>query len=163
MCGMERTLSTNSILFSTRPSHNLRQKLLNDMGRLDAGEPLIEAQMAYGEALVIEPQKLQDRRVPVAQMNGVFDDVIREVVGLAVNHAAFDAAAAHPDRKAPRVMVASVILLGEPALRINRPAKFAAPNDQRLVQQPALLQILHQAVTGLINVAALIGQAAREQ
>ena len=43
--------------------------------------------------------------------------------------------------------------------RINRAAKFAAPDDQRVVEQAALFQILDQPVAGLIHVLALHRQA----
>src|SRR5262245_4672415 len=131
---MERTLSTPSILFSTARRHNLSQKLLDDVGRLDAGESLVEAKMPDGELLVIETEQVEDRGVPVVKVDGVFDDVIREVVSLAVDHAAFDSAAAHPDGEAPRMMVATIVFFGQAALRVDRAAEFAAPDDQRFVQ-----------------------------
>ena len=58
------------------------------------------------------------------------------------------------------MMVAAVVLLRQAALRVDRAAEFAAPDDQRLVEQPALLEVLDQAVAGLIDVAALVGQPA---
>ena len=57
-------------------------------------------------------------------------------------------------------MVAAVVLLREAPLRIDRAAELAAPDDQRLVEQAARLQVLYQAVAGLVDVAALVGQAA---
>ena len=60
---------------------------------------------------------------------------------------AFDAAAGHPHGEATRVMIAAVVCLCEAALRVNRAAEFATPDDERLVQQAALLQILNEPVT----------------
>jgi hypothetical protein len=56
------------------------------------------------------------------------------------------------------MVVAAVVLLRQAALRVDRAAELAAPDDQRLVEQAALLEILDQAVAGLIDVAALVGQ-----
>jgi len=53
------------------------------------------------------------------------------------------------------VVVPAVIVLRQLALRVDRPAELAAPDHQRLVQQPALLQIAQQAEAGLVDVAAL--------
>ena len=41
------------------------------------------------------------------------------------------------------MMIASVIILGQTTLGINRPTELSTPDDQRLVQQASLLQILH--------------------
>ena len=57
-------------------------------------------------------------------------------------------------------MVAAVVFLRQPALRVNRAAELAAPDDQRFVQQAARLQVFDQAVDRLVDVAALVGQAA---
>ena len=55
------------------------------------------------------------------------------------------------------MMVAAVIVRRQLSLAIDRAAEFAAPNDQRVVQQPALLQVLDQRGGRLIGVAALAG------
>ena len=91
---------------------------------------------------------------------GSFDDVVGEVVGLAVDGAAFEAAAGHPHREAARMMVAAVVLRREAALRVNRAAELAAPDHERFVEHAALLEILNEPVARLIDVAALIGQPA---
>ena len=91
-------------------------------------------------------------------MYRVSDDVIAEIVGLAVYHAAFYPAASHPDCKALGMVVAPVIFLGQLALAINRPPKLAAPDDQRFVQQAALLEVLDQGGGRLVNVPCLVRQ-----
>ena len=66
--------------------------------------------------------------------------------------------------EAARVMVAAVVGRGELALRVDRPAELAAPDDQRVVEQAALLQVLDQGGRGLVGVVALaadlLGQVA---
>ena len=64
-----------------------------------------------------------------------------EFVGLADADAALDAAAGHPHREAVGVVVAAGAL-GVFGGRLA--AELAAPDDERLVEQPALLQILEQ-------------------
>ena len=53
------------------------------------------------------------------------------------------------------MVIAAVVVRRQLALRIDRAAEFAAPDDQRVVEQPALLQILNQRRGRLIGVAAL--------
>ena len=90
-------------------------------------------------------------------MNRVFDDVVTKVVRLAVVEAGFYATARHPHRETARVMVATVIVFQKNPLAIYGASEFAAPDHQRIVQQPALLQILDQRRTGLIRLFAKIG------
>src|SRR5262249_48842398 len=67
----------------------------------------------------------------------------------------------HPDREALGMMVAAVVLARERALAVDRAAELAAPDHQRLVEQPALLEVGDQAVAGVIDIAALERQIAR--
>ena len=65
-------------------------------------------------------------------------------------------------REAARMMVAAVILRREIALAVDGAAEFAAPDDQRVVEHAALLQVLDQRGRGLVGVAALRRQLARD-
>ena len=87
---------------------------------------------------------------------GFCDDVVAEVVGLAVDDAALDAAAGQPHAEVARVMVAAVVVLGQRALRVDGAAELAAPDDQRVVEQAALLEVDHQRGGGLVGVVALV-------
>ena len=48
------------------------------------------------QPLVVDAQAVQDRGVQVVDVDRVLDDVVAEVVGLAVDDARLDAAAGHP-------------------------------------------------------------------
>ena len=71
-------------------------------------------------------------------MDDVLDGVVAELVGRAVGDAALDAAAGQPHREALDVVVAAV------ALGHRRAAELAAPDDERVVEHAALLQVLDQ-------------------
>src|SRR2546423_304134 len=66
-----------------------------------------------------------------------------EFIGGAVDVAAFDTAAGHPNGEAVGVVVAAGGGLAAVALEFNRgsSAKFAAPDDQGVVEHAALLEI----------------------
>ena len=51
------------------------------------------------------------------------------------------------------MVVAAVVVARQLALAVDRPAELAAPDDQRVVEQPALLQVGDQGVAGLVDVA----------
>ena len=107
----------------------------------DAGESHIQSLHLKRQSPVVDAKAVQDRRVQIVDMHGVFDDVVAEFVGFAVDDAGLDAAAGHPDREAARVVVAAVVFAGQPALAVDRPAKFAAPDHECIVEQTAPLEI----------------------
>ena len=79
------------------------------------------------------------------------------LVGRAVAIAPFDAAAGHPHRKAGGVVVAAVGLL-----RRRRAAEFAAPDDQRVLQQVrAASDRASKAAIGLSMAWALVVSLSR--
>ena len=55
----------------------------------------------------------------------------------------------------PRMVIATIIRLREAALRIDRAAKFTAPDDERAVEQAALFEIGQKSADGLVGIAAL--------
>ena len=66
---------------------DLRDQFFDDLGLLHAGQLLIQPLVAVGELGVVDAQELQHGGVEVADVDGVFDDVVREVIGLAVDGA----------------------------------------------------------------------------
>ena len=93
---------------------------------------------------MFDAHQVQDGRVEVVHVHAVLDDVVAEVVGLAVGHALVDAGAGHQDREAARVVVAAVVGLREGALRVGRTTEFAAPDDERIIEQSALFEVGEQ-------------------
>ena len=100
--------------------------------------------------------------IEIMDMYGVLDDVVAKVVGFAVNVPMLDAGTGQPDAKASRVMVATIIFMGQCALRIDGATKLASPNNERIVQQTALFQIDQKGRRGLVGVVALAANFTRE-
>ena len=73
---------------------------------------------------------------------------------IAVAEAPFHAAAGQPRRKSVRAVIAPGDLAFP--LRDRQPPKLAAPNDQRRIEQPALLQVLQQRRHRLVRFAASV-------
>src|SRR6266540_3402176 len=105
---------------------------------------------------------MKHRRLQVEDADRVRDDVVAVIVGLANRNAFLDAAAGYPHREIARVMIAPVIGLGQLALAIDRAPEFPAPDDQRVVEHAALLQILNERRRRLIRALALKRQIARQ-
>src|SRR5438105_13662372 len=108
---------------------------------------------------MIDAEAMEHRGVKVMNVHGIHRNVVAKLVGFAVTEAGLHAASGHPDRITPAVMVAAVVVLFNFALAIGGPSEFTAPNDQRVVQQAALLEVLHQRRAGLVGVPGLFFNA----
>ena len=104
---------------------------------------------------MVDAQQMHERCLKVVDVNWILDDVVTEIVGLAVTDSRLDASASHPDRKTLGMMIATVVRLGQFTLRVIRTAEFATPNDQRVVQHASLLQIQNQGSRSTIRVPTL--------
>ena len=103
---------------------------------------------------MVEAQEVQNRGVQVVDVDGLLDGRVAELVGGAVDLAALDAAAGEPDRKAPVVVVAAHARLAARELDGRRAAELAAADHQRLLEQPALLEVGQQRRDGLVALLA---------
>ena len=112
----------------------------------------VAAGVAVGQPLVVEAQQVQNRRVQVVDAGRLVDGLEAEVIGGAVNRAAAHAAAGHPHAEAVRVVVAAELRFAVAAeFDRRRATELAAPDDQRVVEHAALLQIGEQRGDRLID------------
>src|SRR5688572_15111872 len=82
------------------------QNAIDDFGRQDAGEPLVQSLEFERELVVIEAEEMKDGGMKVADMYRIFHDVVGKVIGFAERHAGFHPAARHPHAEATRMMIA---------------------------------------------------------
>ena len=93
-------------------------------------------------------------------VHGILDNVEAQVVGLANNLAAPQAATGHPHAVGVRVVIATgTVGIVRPAkLHHGSPAKLPAPDHERLVQKPALLEVSDEVGVRLIDLLAPLRQ-----
>ena len=84
----------------------LSQNLLHHVP-FDVRQSEIAALVVVGQARVIEPEQVQDRRLQVVDVNGVLDRFHTEVVGLAQVQSRLDAGAGQPDGERGAEVVAA--------------------------------------------------------
>src|SRR5262245_47819252 len=89
--------------------------------------------------------------VEVVDGDFAIDDFVAVFIGGAIDSAAFDATAGQPDRKAKRIMVASIAPLGKGCA-----AEFTGPHDQSVFEQTSRFKVDEQAANGLIDCAGII-------
>src|SRR5688500_9074700 len=128
------------------------------------GQAEVAALELVGQLLVVDAHEVQHGGVEIVDVDRVLHDVVAVVVGLPVDEPRLDPAAGGPEREAAAVVVAAVVGGGELALAVDRPAELPAPDDERLVEQAALLEVLDQGRRRLVDVLALaadlLGQVA---
>src|SRR5438445_1346076 len=111
----------------------------------DIGQTKIAALRAISQLFVIDTQEAEHGRVQIMDMDRVINSIVTQFVGPAISHAAFDARTSHPDGEAFDMVIATI------ALRHGGPAKFTSPNDQRIFQHAARLEVLEQSSGAPVN------------
>ncbi len=124
---------------------------------MDVGEAEVAAGVAVGEAFVVEAHEMEEGGVPIVDVHFVVHGFVAVVVGEAVVHAAFDAAAGHPEGEAFVVVVASV-----GALAVGGAAELAAPDDEGVLEEIALFEVLKEAGDGLVDLTAVVFEGGSE-
>ena len=127
---------------------------MDRLGAFDADELLVQAAVEVGQAVGVEAELVQDRRVQPLDVQAVLDGGAADLVGLADARAPLDAAAGHPHGEAEGVVVAARAL---GVLGGRLAAELAAPDDQRLVEQAAALEVGDQPGDRPVGVAGVLG------
>src|SRR5437868_13614483 len=97
----------------------------------------VAAAVAVGELFVVDARLVEDSGPEVVDGADLVYGVVAEVVGGAVDRAAFDAAACQPDTEAVGVVVAAVGALGE-----RGATELPGPDDQRFVEEASGAEVL---------------------
>ena len=115
------------------------------------GEAEVATVVAIRQARMFEAKQVENGGVQVVHVDLAGERVMAELVGGAVDEAGLDAAAGEELREAAGVVIAS----GAVALGVGRASEFAAPPDQRVLEQTAPLQIGEEARDGLVRCQGL--------
>ena len=116
----------------------------------DAGELLLETAVEIGELQGIKSHEMQNRRVQIADVMAVYDGFVSEFVCLAVR-ARLHARASEEVSKPFGVMVATLTTTLDHWLA----AEFAAPDNERFVEETALFEIAQQGSDRFVNFRAM--------
>src|SRR5262249_48096587 len=132
-------VAARSGLGSTRSVGKSSQNFLHHIP-VDIRQPEMPALELERQPRMIDPQTMQNRRVQIMDMDRVLRDVVAEIVRGAVRDSGLDTATGHPDRETTWMVVPPVVVGRQLTLAVYGASEFAAPHDQRVVQQPPVLQ-----------------------
>src|SRR5438067_824191 len=121
---------------------------------MNVGESEIAACVAVGQPGMIQTEQVEDRGVEVVDVNAAFHGMMTAVVRCPMGHAGSHSPAGEPHRKTVRMMIGAVGLDGA-----WRAAEFSAPNDQRVFQKAALLQVFEQTSNGAVGAGGATSEA----
>src|SRR5438093_1471857 len=125
----DRSQQEKSWLRKTRPTRRTSLEARSPIAPWRLNRSWITASTEFESQLgVIDAQAAEDRRVEVVDVDGVFGDVVGEIIRLTEGETAADATSCHPHTEAARVVVAAVGFVGEFALAISRSAELAGPD-----------------------------------
>ena len=103
------------------------QQFRDDLGPFDACQPLVESLELDGESFVINPQTMQQSCVQIINVDGILYHVVAEVVGFPIDLASLDTTARHPHAEVSRVVIPTIVVLGQGSLRIDGSTKLTPP------------------------------------
>src|ERR1700722_12687603 len=102
-----------------------------------SGGPLSAAVVHEGGAQMIQAQKIKDGRVNIMDVVRLIDGAQPDFIRSPDRLPALYSTARHPNGEAPRIMIASGLLIVRAALHEWRAAEFPAPHHQRVFQHAA--------------------------
>lgn len=127
---------------------------------MNIGEAVVPALESVGEPGVIEAQGVEEGGVKVVDVDGVLGDMETEWIGFSVGDAPFHSAACGPHGEGLGMVIpAQFSAQFGAALDHGGAAEFPAPDDERVIQEAALLEVLDEGGIGLIGGFALGGDA----
>ncbi len=110
-------------------------------------QALFGAVVEVAEAVVIEPEQMQDRSVQFIDAARVFHGLVTEFVRGAIAGGPLDAGPGQPHGKPLGIVIAAL----RTCLEGWHPAELGTPHNQRIVEHAAGLQVLEQRRGGLIE------------
>lgn len=99
---------------------------------------LIQALKLVGELFVINAHAMKNRCVKVVDMNGIFSDVVTEIISFTIRDTRLGAASRHPHAEVFGMVISAVIIFGKSTLGVNGSTKFAAPYYEGFIEKAAL-------------------------
>ena len=129
-----------SVKFATQAEIEVRLQKLSenflDHFAMHIGQAKVAALKRERQPGVVDTKAIQYRGVEIVHVDRLFNDVVAELVGAAVNDSRLYPATREPHAEATPVVIATVVVF-HATLAINGPPELTAPNDKRIVKQTA--------------------------
>ena len=107
-------------------------------------ESEVTSLILMNRSFVVNSEQVQHSGVQIVNADSVFGHVDAVIVRLAVVDATLGSTPRHPHCETAWMVIASIRFFSQLSLRVDGPAELSAPDDQRVVQHAALLQVTQQ-------------------
>ena len=114
---------------------------------MDISEPIIAARVTISELFVVDAKQVQDGGVNVMDMHFIHGCLESKFIALSVGGATTCSTSCEEHAKAMGVVVTSVAIFTHRCA-----AKFASPNNERIIEHSPLFQIADERGDGAVNV-----------
>ena len=98
---------------------------------------------------------MHDGGVDLVEVDRILRDVVAEIIGFPVGRPSLHASTCHPHAEIAGMMVSSVVFTGKLALAIHGTSEFTTEDDQGILEEAALLEVLDEGRSRLVDVHAL--------
>lgn len=111
---------------------------------------------------MIESEKMEEGGVKIVDVDFVFHGRVTQFIGGAVGLPAFDAGSGQPQTERASVVISARGVAGDVAIGGRRSAELAAPDDERVLEQPFLFQVAEERGDGFVGFGGFIAQGVLE-
>ena len=125
---------------------------------VNVGQTKVSALIPVGQFSVINAKLIQYGRIEIVNVHGArrpivlswldriaigIGNIVCVIICLPISNTRLDTAASHPGSETSRVVISTIILLGQATLTVSCPAKFPSPNNQSFIKHTALFKIFY--------------------
>jgi len=104
----------------------------------DTRKLLIQPLEFVGELFVINAHAMKNRCVKVVDVNGIFGDVVTEIISFTIRDTGFGTTTRHPHAEVFGMVISAVIIFGKSTLGVNCSTKFATPYYEGFIEKASL-------------------------
>ena len=134
------------------PERILGQDPSDDFGPFNAGEPIVEALGADGEAFVVQAELMENGGVDVVDVGWGFDRAEPKFISLTIDLPSLKAAPGEPHGEGVDVVIATGGLAHFPHRGCGRTPR---PRRRWCIEQTSLLEVAHERGAGVVDVLTL--------
>ena len=127
----------------------------------DVGKPKVTPLVTVHQSGMVEPQQVEQSGVKVVDMDTVLGDLISQFIGPSECPGP-DATSCEPDTEGARMMITPQTRWRGCLLDHRSTSEFSTPDDECLVEQPALFQVLDQRGRGLVDFSTPLRQRVQD-
>ena len=128
-----------------------------DYVTVNVRQPPLDAVVVKAQALVIEPERVENGRVEIIHRRHILDRLVAEVVGSTVDIAGLYAAPCHPDTEGMGVVVTTKEFGTASFFVHGGTPELATPDDEGFFEETTLFEVSEECRDRLVGLFTFFG------